>query len=97
MSLARNFVSRRSEILEKMVERVLRSTTVKKQLLNYGVWYWQIVDFLQWIIYQAAFLSTGADTLYLNQTRLPVYMTHTPAGTSAQNIVHFGQMVKSKR
>jgi len=41
------------------------------------------------------FLLSGQDTAQLNQTRLPVYMTHTPAGTSAQNIVHFGQMISS--
>jgi len=41
------------------------------------------------------FLIGGADTNQLNVTRLPVYMTHTPAGTSTQNIVHFGQMIKS--
>jgi len=41
------------------------------------------------------FLLSGTDTIHLNQTRLPVYMTHTPAGTSAQNVVHFGQMIQS--
>jgi len=41
------------------------------------------------------FLLAGQDSAQLNVTRLPVYMTHTPAGTSAQNIVHFGQMIQS--
>ena len=26
------------------------------------------------------------------QTRLPVYLSHTPAGTSVRNMVHFGQV-----
>lgn len=41
------------------------------------------------------FLIAGQDASHMNQTRLPVYMTHTPAGTSVQNIVHYGQMIKS--
>lgn len=41
------------------------------------------------------FLLAGQDTSQLNQTRLPVYLTHTPAGTSVQNVVHFGQMIES--
>lgn len=41
------------------------------------------------------FLLSGQDTVHLNQTRLPVYLTHTPAGTSAQNVVHFGQMIQT--
>jgi len=41
------------------------------------------------------FLLAGQDTAQLNQTRLPVYLTHTPAGTSVQNVVHFGQMIES--
>ena len=31
------------------------------------------------------------------QTRLPVYYTHTPAGTSVKNCAHFAQEVKSGR
>ena len=26
------------------------------------------------------------------QTRLPVYLAHTPAGTSVQNMIHFAQV-----
>lgn len=34
-------------------------------------------------------------TKYLNTTRIPVYTTHDPAGTSTKNVVHFAQAVIS--
>lgn len=34
-------------------------------------------------------------TKYLNQTRISVYTTHAPAGTSVKNLAHFGQLVTS--
>ncbi|XP_075750748.1 lipase lipl-1-like [Rhipicephalus microplus] len=34
---------------------------------------------------------------YINQTRATTYMCHIPAGTSTKNIIHFGQLVRSKR
>jgi pimeloyl-ACP methyl ester carboxylesterase len=33
----------------------------------------------------------------LNQTNIPVFISHNPAGESVQDIVHFGQMVNSKK
>jgi len=33
----------------------------------------------------------------LNATRVPVYLSHNPAGESVQDVVHFGQMVNSKK
>jgi pimeloyl-ACP methyl ester carboxylesterase len=41
------------------------------------------------------FLICGFDATNLNKTRLTVYMTHTPAGTSVQNMIHFMQGVQT--
>jgi len=41
------------------------------------------------------FMIAGTDTAQLNTTRLPVYTAHTPAGTSRQNMAHYGQMIGS--
>jgi pimeloyl-ACP methyl ester carboxylesterase len=41
------------------------------------------------------FLMCGFNTKNLNETRIPVYVSHTPAGTSVKDVVHFAQMVKS--
>ena len=43
------------------------------------------------------FLISGYDISNLNKTRVPVYFSHTPAGTSVQNIFHYGQMIMSKK
>ncbi|XP_069136610.1 gastric triacylglycerol lipase-like [Argopecten irradians] len=43
------------------------------------------------------FLCAGYDIHNLNQTRLPVYIGHSPAGTSMQDMVHFSQMIRSKQ
>ena len=44
---------------------------------------------------EVIFVICGFDPAQLNATRLPVYIGHSPAGTSVQNIKHFIQMVKS--
>jgi len=41
------------------------------------------------------FLICGWDSKNLNSTRMPVYFSHTPAGTSVKNVVHWGQMIKA--
>jgi len=41
------------------------------------------------------FMANGWSTVQLNHTRLPVYLSHFPAGTSSKNLVHYGQAVKS--
>ncbi|XP_065062854.1 lysosomal acid lipase/cholesteryl ester hydrolase-like [Rhopilema esculentum] len=43
------------------------------------------------------FLLSGYDISNLNKTRVPVYFSHTPAGTSVQNILHYGQMILSQK
>ncbi|XP_071941868.1 gastric triacylglycerol lipase-like [Antedon mediterranea] len=39
------------------------------------------------------FILCGYDDKNLNKSRLPVYFTHCPAGTSVQDVVHWAQMV----
>ena len=41
-----------------------------------------------------SYLGSGPTTS-LNATRIPVYLTHNPDGTSVKNLVHFGQLVIS--
>jgi len=43
------------------------------------------------------FLAAGFDCIDLNVTRIPVYVSHLPAGTSVQNVVHYAQQVVSKK
>lgn len=43
------------------------------------------------------FLFSGFDGKEMNKTRTPVYVSHTPAGTSAWDIVHWAQSVNSRR
>ncbi|RWS00483.1 gastric triacylglycerol lipase-like protein 2 [Dinothrombium tinctorium] len=43
------------------------------------------------------FLFCGFDQEQLNKERLPTYMSHAPAGTSARNMAHLGQNMHSKK
>jgi len=40
-------------------------------------------------------LIRGFDSSNTNSSRLPIYYSHNPAGTSTQNMMHWAQMVKS--
>ncbi|XP_067129246.1 gastric triacylglycerol lipase-like [Centruroides vittatus] len=52
---------------------------------------------LKFLCENAFFLMSGFDPSQLNKTRLDVYVSHDPAGTSTQNVVHFAQMVNSRK
>lgn len=41
------------------------------------------------------FVICGYDKPQMNETRLDVYMTHSPAGTSVHNMVHYAQAYKT--
>ena len=43
------------------------------------------------------FLLCGWDLKNLNETQVPVYVAHTPAGTSTQNIIHWAQLLSAKK
>ncbi|KAE9551238.1 hypothetical protein FO519_005549 [Halicephalobus sp. NKZ332] len=43
------------------------------------------------------FQIAGPDSKDINMTRVMVYVDHTPAGTSTKNIIHWAQMVSSKK
>ncbi|XP_006732676.1 gastric triacylglycerol lipase isoform X2 [Leptonychotes weddellii] len=43
----------------------------------------------------ALFIICGFDTKNLNVSRLDVYLSHNPAGTSVQDVLHWSQAVKS--
>jgi len=50
-------------------------------------------DFTEPICSNLLFMIAGGDSHQLNETRMPVYLAHTPDGTSTQNIAHFCQGV----
>ncbi|XP_066477513.1 lysosomal acid lipase/cholesteryl ester hydrolase-like [Tiliqua scincoides] len=43
------------------------------------------------------FYITGSNTPNVNMSRLDIYGTHSPAGTSIQNLLHWIQVLKSKQ
>ncbi|XP_054709826.1 gastric triacylglycerol lipase-like [Uloborus diversus] len=43
------------------------------------------------------FLLCGTDYSQMNTTRLGVYVAHTPAGASTRSIIHYAQMINSKK
>ncbi|CAO2585255.1 Lysosomal acid lipase/cholesteryl ester hydrolase [Lemmus lemmus] len=43
------------------------------------------------------FLICGFNEKNINVSRVDVYTTHSPAGTSVQNVIHWGQLVKYRK
>ncbi|XP_036121455.1 gastric triacylglycerol lipase-like isoform X1 [Molossus molossus] len=52
-------------------------------------------DILEALCSNALFLICGFDHKNLNTSRLDVYLSHNPAGTSVQNMLHWSQAAKS--
>ena len=42
------------------------------------------------------FLLCGYDISNLDESRVPVYVAHTPAGTSVRNMIHWAQLLRDK-
>uniref|UniRef100_A0A452U841 Gastric triacylglycerol lipase n=1 Tax=Ursus maritimus TaxID=29073 RepID=A0A452U841_URSMA len=45
----------------------------------------------------AFFILCGFNEKNLNMSRVSVYITHSPAGTSVQNLLHWGQLIKLQK
>ncbi len=43
------------------------------------------------------FVICGPDKKNMNNTRMPVYISHEPDGTSVKNMIHFAQGIRSKQ
>jgi len=43
------------------------------------------------------FLLCGWDLSNLDEARVPIYIAHTPAGTSVRNMIHWAQLLRSKQ
>ena len=50
----------------------------------------------EWMCDNVLFLVAGFDKSNLNAARTPVYYSHTPAGTSVKNILHFSQLIRNE-
>ena len=70
----------------------LMNTDLIKKLSNYCPYH-----IIKEMCESVTFLFCGPDSRQLNTTRFPVYVSHTPSGTSMLNIVHFAQMINNKK
>ena len=43
------------------------------------------------------FLVVGSNTHNIDYQRMPVYLTHTPAGTSVKSLWHYAQLIQNGR
>lgn len=80
------------EYLKRKGGPFLMNTDLIKKLSHYCPYH-----VIQQLCESVTFFLTGPDSRQFNSTRFPVYVSHTPAGTSTRNIVHFSQLVTSKK
>jgi len=61
----------------------------------------RLIGFIcRWVPFMCRFSISaigGSDSKFLNKTRLPVYVAHTPAGSSMRNFQHFLQVIDSQK
>eukprot|EP00118_Oscarella_pearsei_P002176 m.9750 g.9750 ORF g.9750 m.9750 type:complete len:392 (+) comp21603_c0_seq1:31-1206(+) len=70
------------------VRDFLPTTEVIKILAQY---FCDIQKFGEKVCSNCLFILGGFDKANINESRLPIYLSHNPAGTSVQNMVHFAQ------
>jgi len=73
------------------MEEFLPPTWLAKQFAQYVCGSTEMVGSM--VCANALFMIAGPSSLQLNATRLPVYLAHTPAGTSRRTFIHLGQMI----
>uniref|UniRef100_A0A7N5KPA8 Gastric triacylglycerol lipase n=1 Tax=Ailuropoda melanoleuca TaxID=9646 RepID=A0A7N5KPA8_AILME len=83
--------------LGKFPEFLLKDIFGVKEFLPQGTFLkWLSAHFCSHIVLKelcgnAFFILCGFNEKNLNMSRVPVYITHSPAGTSVQNLLHWGQ------
>merc|ERR1719193_235635 len=88
-------------LFQNLIEDLFRIFGVREFLPNDEILDWLARGLCTWetriFCSDLLFVISGYDPQQLNTTRLPVYISHTPAGTSVQNMIHFAQMVRSNK
>jgi len=51
----------------------------------------------RWVCSNVLFLIAGPDYVNLNKSRMAVYVSHTPAGSSTKNLIHFAQIFRNNQ
>ncbi|XP_034518295.1 lysosomal acid lipase/cholesteryl ester hydrolase isoform X2 [Ailuropoda melanoleuca] len=89
--------------LGKFPEFLLKDIFGVKEFLPQGTFLkWLSAHFCSHIVLKelcgnAFFILCGFNEKNLNMSRVPVYITHSPAGTSVQNLLHWGQLIKLRK
>ncbi|GLV35383.1 uncharacterized protein CBL_01467 [Carabus blaptoides fortunei] len=64
-------------------------------MANFGQLVCKGMDFTQFICTSPLFILSGFNPNNLNRTMFPLYMGHSPAGSSTRQFIHYGQMCYS--